>query len=280
MIITMPYIAEETDDFAVVFKPPKMHSTSTEDLTQRHEEHKEKFISGTLLGWYQEQAGNITGVSLMHRLDYETHGLVLIAKNEKSFCFFKDLQDKGGFVKEYSAKVMRNEEREERKEKREKEKRRMWSEECEERSVCLNGFPAHPEILESSPCFEKPFIIESYFRPFGPGRKQVRPVIEDGKKHKEVAKDKGGFYRTEIVSLFDNIITARIKRGFRHQIRCHLYWIGFAILNDPIYFNTVESSGIDIQGTDNTEILALRAHALFFTDPASGKKRECRIEGI
>jgi hypothetical protein len=57
----------------------------------------------TLFDWYKEQSKSVENLFLMHRLDYETHGLVLFAKNETSFNFFKELQDKGEFIKEYSA---------------------------------------------------------------------------------------------------------------------------------------------------------------------------------
>jgi 23S rRNA pseudouridine1911/1915/1917 synthase len=157
------YILEETDDYAVVFKPARMHSVP---LRQKG--------GGTLVDWYAAERkldnGLIDG-GLMHRLDFETHGLVLFAKNSRSFEFFKDLQDRGEFVKEYSA-------------------------------VCVNavntlpGFPPPPAFLNSAPSPDKPLIISSYFRPFGPGRKQVRPVIDDSKKYHETAKDNGGFYRT------------------------------------------------------------------------------------
>ena len=113
----------------------------------------------------------------------------------------------------------------------------------------------------------------SYFRPYGPGRKLVKPETE-AKKYHEIAKDKDGFYRTEITDVQEseqgNLFTVRIKRGFRHQIRCHLSWIGCPILNDPVYGKADNKVGS----------LALRAHALFFTDPGTGKKRECRIEKI
>jgi 23S rRNA pseudouridine1911/1915/1917 synthase len=232
-----PYILNETNEFAVVFKPPKTHCAENKS-TQAIEQN-------TLLGWYSAHSPPV--FDIMHRLDYETHGLVLFAKNEKSFNFFKSLQDTGDFIKEYSA-------------------------------VCFSsgsdslpeGFPPAPNL-----CMAKPVYIESYFRPFGPGRKQVRPVIEDGKKHKEVAKDKNGFYRTEIVNIEDNVFTVQIKRGFRHQIRCHLCWIGYPIINDPLYSHTegIEETASDLK-------LALRAHALYFLDPSTGLRLEYHIEKI
>jgi len=230
-----PYIIEETADFAVVFKPPKMHSVPLK-----------KKEGNTLLEWYASHSPQV--FDLMHRLDFETHGLILIAKTQKSFEYFKYIQDKGEFVKEYSAV-------------------------CEGSTSAAVGFPPPPDFSnrESSP--EKPLIVMSYFRPYGPGRKLVRPVIDDDKRHKEIAKDNGGFYRTEIVNRNGNVFTVRIKRGFRHQIRSHLSWIGFPIMNDSLY-------GEQRAEGEEQGILALRAHGLFFSDPASGEQRECCIEPL
>jgi len=229
------YILDETENYAVVFKQPKMHCTFANNINQGHEEKSEN-----LYEWYAQKSPDC---KIMHRLDYETHGLVLFAKNEKSYLFFKDLQDNGEFVKEYSAVC------------------------CQYDSAEVPGFPPY-SVREKSEN-----IIESYFRPFGPGRKLVRPVIDDTQnKHKDIAKDKGGFYRTEIININDNKFTVQIRRGFRHQIRCHLCWIGCPILNDPLYPQPADSASA---GT-----LALRAHALFFKDPATGKQIEYRIDNI
>ncbi|MCL2174734.1 MAG: RNA pseudouridine synthase [Treponema sp.] len=217
-----PYILEETENYAVVFKPPKMHSEGLPKINK----------DTTLNDWFISQSGYNKMIRIMHRLDYETQGLVLFAKNESSYLFFKSAQDNGEFIKEYSARVIKND---------------------------LNR--------------DIPFIIESYFRPYGHGRKLVRPVIEDGKKHKEIAKDKGGFYRTEVINSENNILTMRIKRGFRHQIRCHLWWIGYPIINDPLYSANEEQPAPD-------SILALRSHALYFPDPIGGNMLEYRINKI
>jgi len=238
-----PYILEETGDFAVVFKPPKMHSVPLNQKDNRLSDDV------TLLEWYAENHPPV--FDIMHRLDFETHGLVLFAKNSKSYNFFKSAQDRGEFIKEYSAVCSNS----------------MFD--SQPAISPASGFPPPPHFTNSEPSIEKPLIVMSYFRPFGSGRKLVRPVTDVDKKHKEIAKDDGGFYRTEIIGIDGNIFTVRIKRGFRHQIRCHLSWIGYPILNDPLYNG---------QKTENSEgILALCAHALFFTDPSNGKPRECRI---
>jgi 23S rRNA pseudouridine1911/1915/1917 synthase len=122
-------------------------------------------------------------------------------------------------------------------------------------------------------------LIQSGFRPFGVGRKAVRPVlVENGlatnAKQKEVALDKAVPYQTEIISV-EPISTftqedvwhfhLRIKRGFRHQIRCHLAWLGFPIVGDILY------------GGFTAEYLALTAQGLSFLNPADGKPLQFSI---
>jgi len=222
-----PFVLNETDDFAVVYKPPRMHSAPLP-----------KSEGDTLADWYAQG-------KLLHRLDFETHGLVLFAKNQKSLDFLLMQQEQGNFVKEYSAI-------------------------CQKSGADLASFPPPPCRFRPDVSPEiAGTIIESFFRPFGPGRKQVRPVTDAGGKNKEVTD---GCYRTEIVNVTANgnyTFTIRLTKGFRHQIRCHLAWIGCPVANDPLYGEQ------SVNG-----FLALRAHGLFFPDPASGKQREYRIEPL
>jgi 23S rRNA pseudouridine1911/1915/1917 synthase len=237
-----PYVLDETDDFAVVFKPPRMHCVPLRDS------------GDTLLDWYagifppvMDISGRKNGEGgLLHRLDFETQGLVLLAKNQSALDFLQALQEQGNFIKEYSAIC--------------------------QKTISLNStFPPPPEL-----CLREGSAIESYFRPFGPGRKQVRPLTDaaQGRKNArtEIAKDQGGYYRTEIVNVIKNehyALSLRLKRGFRHQIRCHLAWIGCPVHNDQVY------------GQSSAEgFLALRSHKLFFTDPRRGHPREYGIDPI
>jgi len=227
----LPVICHETEDFAIVFKPPRMH---TAPLRRDGKDGGGE----TLLGWYAKSFPPIMELSgrkeneggLLHRLDFETQGLVLFAKNQQTLENLLDQQKQGTLIKEYSA-------------------------------ICQKSEP-HPDLTP-------PPVIESYFRPYGPGRKQVRPVTKENLKGKETAKDGGAYYKTEIISVERKQddsgeelyhFTLRLKRGFRHQIRCHLAWIGFPVLHDPLYGNGDEGG-----------FLALRATGLFFDDPKSGK---------
>ncbi|MDR2718742.1 MAG: RNA pseudouridine synthase, partial [Treponema sp.] len=97
-------------------------------------------------------------------------------------------------------------------------------------------------------------------------------------KGKETAKDMGAFYKTEVIGVAKKqlgsheelyLFPVRLRRGFRHQIRCHLAWIGFPVLNDPLYGKA-----------DGSGFLALRATGLFFADPKNGGPVEFSVEPL
>ena len=255
----MPYILEETGDFAVVFKPPGMHCAPL---------HSGE--SGTLFGWYAAVFPPVMRLcgkklvegGLVHRLDFETSGLVLFAKNQKSLDSLAGQQAGGIFVKEYTAVCLKDAE--------------TGKSGTTER---LPGFPPAPFSFTQTESLSG-LAIESFFRPFGPGRKQVRPVARAVKPQSPLSKnrvagDQGWCYRTEILAA-QNIgesglckFELRLKRGFRHQIRCHLAWVGCPILNDPVYSNTRPSLPFSF--------MALSSTALSFDDPETGIRRNFRI---
>ena len=238
----------------MIFKPPRMHCAPL--LAGG---------GGTLLDWYaglfphvMELCGRKkTEGGLLHRLDFETRGLVLFAKNQNSLDCLLGQQAKGGFVKGYSAVCQKT------------------------LAGGIAAFPPPPALPGFCPSRQGGFSIESYFRPFGPGSRQVRPVV--GTSRKKVAKDQGGCYRTEVLSVSEEkpcggalrgrfSFGLRLSRGFRHQVRCHLAWIGYPILNDPLY-------GPPGGGAPGA-CLSLSADWLSFYDPGSGRPREYRLASL
>ena len=235
--VLIPQVLAAEKDFLVVYKPPKMHSAPL----------PRSLKADTLFHWcalkFPETAdlpGRQAGEGgLLHRLDYETRGLLLVARTQAGMESLLEQQREGRILKEYSALTLAN-------------------------SRALAGFPAEKPVLP-------PWVlsgeggaglvqIKSAFRPYGPGRKAVRPVSG------------GEQYNTEILETRPQAggITAfrvRIIRGFRHQIRCHLAWLGAPILNDALYGGEPSGGGF----------LALAASALYFTDPSSGTERAFAI---
>jgi 23S rRNA pseudouridine1911/1915/1917 synthase len=278
----IPRIVDETESYAVVYKPPLMFSAPLG-----------RGFENTLLGWYArrcpkvlEPIGGREGEGgLLHRLDFETEGLVLFAKTQGAYDALRSQQEAGDFVKEYLAISC------------------PPSPEGEGQKP-LSGFPPPPNTstglsLSSPP---GPGHIESFFRPWGPGRRAVRPVTL-GKKRR-IARDQGKPYRTEILFRKDmdaasgirgregagppRLFGLQIIRGFRHQIRCHLAWIGEPILYDTLYggHGGAPNSTLDSGTPHNPPAprngwekrpIGLRAWAFRFLDPGTGEQRDYRL---
>jgi 23S rRNA pseudouridine1911/1915/1917 synthase len=112
--------------------------------------------------------------------------------------------------------------------------------------------------------------VESAFRPFGPRGRAVRPSPEE-KQGKDFISDRGKS-RLSLVEGAEKLesplfplyrFRVRIFRGFRHQIRCHLAWLGFPLLNDSLY------GGALLPGAgEDPPSIGLRAQGLSFPDPA------------
>lgn len=150
---------------------------------------------------------------LVHRIDTETAGLVLIATTQQSYDSLIQSQKDGKFEKWYRAEV----------------------DKIPDCADILGGFPSVPNGCRSLNAGEENlFIAESSFRPFGQKGREVRPVTQNAGR---AALKKGGsaVYQTEISFESENVAICHIKSGFRHQVRCHLAWCGFPVKGDKIY---------------------------------------------
>ena len=214
----LPFLVEETENYALVYKPSNMHCV-----------HNEKKNNSALLDWYNDSFHALTPIKgrnkgeggLLYRLDFLTQGLVLFAKKQQFFEHYIALQNDGKVFKKYLALCKK------------------------ETKLCARGYPAAPVVNAY------PTEIKSFFRAYGPGRKEVRPVLDIDKTNKKIAFGTSVPYKTEITCVkemddFFNDIKRKeifkffivLRRGFRHQIRCHLSWIHCPIIGDPIYGST------------------------------------------
>jgi 23S rRNA pseudouridine1911/1915/1917 synthase len=238
----MPQVLAEEKDFLIVYKPPHIHSapqvSSVESLYTWCVQNFPEV--GELSGRNKGEGG------LLHRLDYETHSLMLIARSILGMEALLEQQEQGKIIKEYSALAFEN-------------------------RIILPGFPKVKPELQPGKAIE----ITSAFRAYGKGRKVVRPVLVGGAKNNEPEK----LYLTEVLESKLTSVTGlgnclsfrlRISKGFRHQIRCHLAWLGMPILNDALYGGAAFGNGC----------LALRACSLVFADPASGEERCYGMPGL
>ncbi|MDR3172874.1 MAG: RNA pseudouridine synthase [Treponema sp.] len=258
----IPYIVDETESYAVVYKPPLIFSAPLG-----------RVFEVTLLGWYARHCPKVLDLAgnkkeeggLLHRLDFETEGLVLFAKTQGAYESLRSQQEAGDFVKEYLA---------------------ISCPPSREGGGLLPGFPP-PPVTGPSLAGSPGACIESFFRPWGPGRRAVRPVTAPGKRLK-IAGDRGKPYRTEILSCKDlgavsgipggegpRVFGLRIRRGFRHQIRCHLAWIGEPVLCDTLYGGQ-GGPPAPANGWEKRPI-GLRAWAFRFFDPGTGEQKDYRL---
>lgn len=136
---------------------------------------------------------------VLHRLDFPTKGLVLIARKQNFYDKMLEEQKRGRFVKRYVAKT--------------------------EKSTYDEGFPPFNYDLKEGVC------IKSKFRSYSKGAKAVRPLIEGQYLYKKEAP----IYETYVDKIDGSVFYLMLRRGFRHQIRCHLAWSGNAIVGDALY---------------------------------------------
>ncbi|MDR1390244.1 MAG: RNA pseudouridine synthase [Treponema sp.] len=210
-------VLRECPHYLILYKPPRLHTAPLRAPDD-----------GSLLGWAAQKYPDILAVNghrageggLLYRLDYETRGLVLIARTQKLFDALK-----GGFTKQYDA----------------------FSAGVEN---APGGFPPFAGAIAARAGALQEFAIRSAFRAYGPGRRAVRPV-PGGAPRTYVSE--GVSVKTESGVMF----RICIHRAFRHQIRCHLAWAGYPLLNDRLY-----------GGRETGQGLALRASSITFRDGA------------
>ena len=171
---------------------------------------------------------------LLHRLDTATDGLIVIASTQDCYDFLCEEQREGRFVKYYKA-------------------------ECDvisENAKLLGGFPLS-DIFFQKASLDKTYTLSSYFRPFGEGRKEVRPVTEKSGKAALSKLGKQKLYTTQItINQFDEgcnkaTVECRITEGYRHQVRCHLAWAGLPVSGDTLYNSSLRESSEGIKKAEN-----------------------------
>ena len=182
---------------------------------------------------------NVTGRKeiehgLLHRIDTETSGLLIIAATQDSYEKLLQLQKENKIKKYYSA----------------------LSNVDYENINKLGGFPSSDFVYCKN---IKEYNLESYFRFFGEGRKSVRPVTKNSNGAALKKLGKPVLYNTNIKIVENSCdlirIEACITNGFRHQVRCHLAWMGLPIIGDSLYNSNTDgeqlkftASKIDING--------------------------------
>ena len=194
---------------------------------------------------------------MLNRLDRDTSGLVIFAKDGDSFEDYLRLQGKGGVNKFYIALA----------------------------SFSGLGLPgSRPRFAETffkriellGPARGEPVAISSAFGSFGPRGAKVRCVAVPDQNIRPKSLT-GKVYTTEVLSKstvgYPNeraeanpyksgaspqsfSFQLLLHSGFRHQIRAHLAWAGFPLLGDVLYGGKgaerlfLESRGIEFTLSD------------------------------
>ena len=211
MIIDIIHVPTAEKPFLVINKPKGLPSAplSSEDKDNALVQALEAFPE-----LRKVQGKKEIEYGLLHRLDTATDGLMVIAATQECYDFLCEEQKQGRFIKYYKAECNVNPDNAKR----------------------LGGFP--PDT-PSSP--KQSILVESYFRPYGEGRKEVRPVTEKSGKAALQKLGKAKLYTTEISILKKDEasvraeVECRIAEGYRHQVRCHLAWAGLPVIGDQLY---------------------------------------------
>ena len=216
--IKVIHFPDEREPFAILDKPRGLPSAPLKEGDP------------SALTWALERFPEIKDVTgkkkieygLVHRIDTETRGLLLVACSQKFYDEIIAEQTNGRFIKFYEAECREVEE--------EDLSDGFTNVSCDVKKI-LNCIKNHT-LNEIS------VVLSSRFRPYGIKNKEVRPVIESsGKAAVKKASEKK--YSTSIMLSRTKAGTVKatcsIAEGYRHQVRCHLAWIGFPVKNDKLY---------------------------------------------
>lgn len=228
-LISKVKVVYESNDVLVVHKPSFLPTVPLK---------KDGDDKLTLLKIIEESYPEITKVNgynywergVLHRLDNNTSGLVLVAKNQQSFDYLAKSQKIGFFKKEYRAISKQG-------------------------GSSIDGYGEYPyDDIKS----DDEIVIGSMFRFFGKGRSLVLPVLPSYSPN-VVKKAVGRWYSTKVKYLETqgdrDIFSCSLSVGFKHQVRTHLAWAGFPLEGD------VQYGGIE------SEEFGLHASSISFIDP-------------
>lgn len=212
-----PFLVAEFDDAFVVYKPAGMHSVSAgKRAVSRIQTGADASAESlpSLAEWADRNLGKagdekMPESGMLSRLDMETSGLVLFARNPAGRAYFLGLQASGGILKRYRLRAV-----------------------ASPREL-PGSLPLRSGIVPLSGR-----VIESRFRSYGPRGARVA-CIAPGMEDLARRILSPALHRTEIlensVSGEGIELDVRIGAGFRHQIRAHMAWIGWPICGDAVY---------------------------------------------
>lgn len=293
---TEPCIVLETAHWAVVYKPPHLptaplradeRNTLVCWFLQSPEVQKQSAEYGLRSREAQVRGKKEIEAGLLHRLDTDTRGLVLFAKNQAVYDFLAARQEAGQMIKTYCAFVKPSP-----SQAMEYNGYGFNATELstlKELSAAQRVIAAQEQVVVQEPvAAQLPLTLESQFRNFGPGAKRVAPVFSGSRHYK-----KDGRLYTTVIEAADILpspidgndtvtqtacesrpspplirVRCRLSRGYRHQVRAHLAAAGLPIAGDPLY----APRGAEAQPESAQVGLQLYAVSLEFPDPENPRQ--------
>ena len=268
---TEPCIVRETAHWAVVYKPPHLptaplradeRNTLVYWFLHSPEVQKQSAEYGLRSREAQVRGKKAIEAGLLHRLDTDTRGLVLFAKDQAVYDFLAARQEAGQMIKTYCAFVEPN---------RVPEIDNGYGFGATELSTLKERSTAREQVVvQEGIAAQLPLTLESQFRNFGPGAKRVVPVFLGSRHYK-----KDGRLYTTVIEAADILpspplirVRCRLSRGYRHQVRAHLAAAGLPIVGDPLY----APQGAEAQPESAQVSLQLYAVSLAFPDPENPRQ--------
>lgn len=266
---TEPLVLHSEEDFLVVLKPPRLHSAP---LPGRG--------GPDLLSWVVERfpAAALSGAEggLLHRLDFETSGLVLVALSRAAYEALGAQQAADAIGKDYLLRAVPASPAGLKGSRPERGRPEGLSAEAWDEAILGEGRPAARAeaiaALVAAAAGQKGRgpSVASRFRPYGPGAARVACIgpEEEGPRGRHRRGSPERLYETFLLSARaapeagEGALEFRvsIRRGFRHQIRAHFAWLGLPIIGDALY------------GGLPADRLYLHAAALEFDSPRTGER--------
>ncbi|MBL8965624.1 MAG: hypothetical protein JNG85_01375 [Spirochaetaceae bacterium] len=284
-----PRVVAADDSIVAVYKPPRCHSAPlAEGELSLAAWVFERFPDAALRG-EPAAAGRLGREGgLLHRLDYETSGLVLFARSRAALDFLLAEQEGGRVRKDYLLLAMPVPGGLEGSRPRLGTVDGVAAGRWEAAIRVAFSAESAMEALEPLAACLPPggeASVACRFRPFGPGAARVACLHPEAdlpaKKPRRGSPER--VYETLLRGLgpaapvgaprrlpppFDGLefpdrpvlaLEASLRRGFRHQIRAQLAWLGLPLVGDEAY------------GGAHAERLCLHAARLEFLHPATGE---------
>lgn len=237
-----PKIIFESPDYLIINKPAGLIVHGGNGITEE-----------VLTDWLIKHYPKIEGVGddplrpgIVHRLDKEASGLMIIAKNQKAFDYFKKKFQSRQITKKYIAlahgQIAKEEDRISFPIRRSKDGYKMAA------------LPASSETISDKNKINN----------------RDRGTIKAQDESKEAITDFCVLHRYINYTLLE----IKIKTGRTHQIRVHLYAYGHPLLGDPLYFTKKTKIKNDKVGLNRVFLVCSE---LSFKDQ-NGEKQSFTIE--